>query len=188
MYTDNGMFELIEHDYDASWDDKIASNYRPLLTTASINDNNSTRALVVLAAEPHGVASLEPGQMEIMLQRRLMQDDNLGMDEAMDEKAPFQADLFLMFEPSANSTSDTLIRRRKQTIAWDHPVVLLTPANPSIWLSENPKTSFSVPLNFCVTSLSFIILSRLSRHPCRMRSICCPLRCAIPWALQPPVS
>lgn len=59
----------------------IQANFYPMPTMAFIQ-NQKTR-LSVFTAQPRGVASLLPSQIEIILDRRMMQDDNRGMAQAM---------------------------------------------------------------------------------------------------------
>ena len=55
----------------------IGGNYYPIPSMAYIQDEKSRLTLVT--KQPLGGSSLKPGQLEIMMDRRLSQDDNRGL-------------------------------------------------------------------------------------------------------------
>jgi alpha-mannosidase II len=59
----------------------LQGNVYPMPSAAFIQD--SKLRLNVLSAQPAGVASLQPSSFQIFMDRRLDQDDNRGMEEAM---------------------------------------------------------------------------------------------------------
>ncbi|CAG9536717.1 unnamed protein product [Cercopithifilaria johnstoni] len=61
----------------------IAGNYYPVNNRIYIRD--SINQLTVLTDRSHGGTSLNDGQIELMLHRRLFYDDNFGVGEALDE-------------------------------------------------------------------------------------------------------
>ena len=135
--------ELRPHAFDTTWSDQIASNYRSVITTAMIADGPApalaARRLAVLTAHAHGAASLSVGALEVMLQRRLMQDDGLGMNEAMDEDAPFASPLWVLLE-----SPDTGVLPRKQLgrqLDAASPVPPLVPVDAAAWAASGAATS-----------------------------------------------
>ncbi|KAL1514294.1 hypothetical protein ABEB36_003573 [Hypothenemus hampei] len=64
----------------------LQANYYPMPTKAYIEDN-STR-LTILTSSPLGCSSLSSGKLEIMLDRRLNQDDNLGLGQGVLDNHP----------------------------------------------------------------------------------------------------
>lgn len=95
FFTDNGL-EMRRRQIDAeSWPSQvIESNYMPIINSAVIGD--ADRQLAVISTQPHGACSLGAGELEVMLQRRTMQDDNMGMNQPMDEQSPFVARFALL--------------------------------------------------------------------------------------------
>ncbi|KAG5876746.1 hypothetical protein JTB14_033078 [Gonioctena quinquepunctata] len=64
----------------------LQANYYPMPTTAYIEDENLR--FTVTTSSPLGCSSLSPGQLEIMLDRRLNQDDNLGLGQGVMDNHP----------------------------------------------------------------------------------------------------
>ena len=64
----------------------IQANYYPIPVSAYIEDDKTR--LTVLTGSPLGTSSLLEGQIEIMLDRRLNQDDNLGLGQAVLDNRP----------------------------------------------------------------------------------------------------
>lgn len=64
----------------------LQANYYPIPTAAYLEDQNTR--LTVLTGSPLGCSSLKEGQIEIMLDRRLNQDDNLGLAQGVLDNRP----------------------------------------------------------------------------------------------------
>ncbi|KAI1700143.1 alpha mannosidase middle domain-containing protein [Ditylenchus destructor] len=67
---------------------------------------NERERISVLGRQPLGVASLKPAQVEIVLDRRLTYNDNLGMSEGVMDNRPTESRFRVMFE-QINSTVDS---------------------------------------------------------------------------------
>jgi hypothetical protein len=85
FYTDSNGREFLERklDYRPTWDmevfQPIAGNYYPVNAAIYIEDEASS--LSVLNDRTQGGASLADGEIEIMVQRRLVADDSRGVGE-----------------------------------------------------------------------------------------------------------
>lgn len=64
----------------------LQANYYPLPQMAYIEDD--VTRLTVLTGGPVGVSSLQRGEIEVMLDRRLNQDDNLGLGQGVLDNRP----------------------------------------------------------------------------------------------------
>lgn len=65
-------------------------------------EDEATR-LTVLTASPLGCSSLTPGEIEIMLDRRLNQDDNLGLGQGVLDNVPTRHTFRLVLERRTHS-------------------------------------------------------------------------------------
>jgi hypothetical protein len=89
MYTDSNGREFMERikNYRPTWDlhvtEPIAGNQYPITVAAYIKDKDAT--LAIFSDRSQAVMSLESGQMEFLVQRRLTVDDRRGVTEPLDE-------------------------------------------------------------------------------------------------------
>jgi lysosomal alpha-mannosidase len=75
-------------DYYLLYGEKVTSNYYPINTRIFIADqleNKEKRQLTLVTDRSQGASSIEDGSIEIMLHRRLLHDDSLGVDENLNE-------------------------------------------------------------------------------------------------------
>ena len=89
FYTDANGREIKERirNHRDTWklnvSEPVSGNYYPINSRIFINDTKSQ--LTVLNDRSQGGSSINDGQLEIMLHRRLLKDDFLGVDEALNE-------------------------------------------------------------------------------------------------------
>ena len=89
FYTDANGREVKERkrDYRATWDyratEPVSGNYYPVNSRIFIKDSKAQ--LSVLTDRSHGGSSIYDGSIEIMLHRRLLHDDYLGVNQALNE-------------------------------------------------------------------------------------------------------
>nr|XP_012569187.1 probable alpha-mannosidase At5g13980 [Cicer arietinum] len=89
FYTDSNGRDFIKRvrDYREDWDlevnQPVAGNYYPINLGIYIKDNK--KEFSVLADRSIGGSSLEDGQIELMVHRRLLLDDSRGVAEALNE-------------------------------------------------------------------------------------------------------
>lgn len=74
----------------------IEGNYFPITTSAFMQDNQMR--LTVMTTHAQGAASLEPGQMEVMLDRRTLYDDYRGMGEGIVDSRLMRHQFWLTME------------------------------------------------------------------------------------------
>ncbi|GAA50092.1 lysosomal alpha-mannosidase [Clonorchis sinensis] len=97
FFTDSSGRRLIRRLRTSNLQDPIASNYYPVINRILIKGAGETSpgnfeskspplALAVYTDRPQGGSSLEEGQLELMLHRRLIRDDRLGVNEALMEQ------------------------------------------------------------------------------------------------------
>lgn len=79
----------------------VEANYYPMTSGAWLDDGE--RRVSVLSAQPHGVASLERGWLELMLDRNLLYDDGRGLEEGVQDLKPAVSDFVLLVETRPSS-------------------------------------------------------------------------------------
>jgi lysosomal alpha-mannosidase len=65
--------------------ESVASNYHPITSWIFIRDNEKDLQLTLLTDRSQGGSSINDGSIELMVHRRLLFDDDLGMGEALNE-------------------------------------------------------------------------------------------------------
>ncbi|GFN78507.1 alpha-mannosidase [Plakobranchus ocellatus] len=91
FYTDSNGREILERrlNYRPTWKleqtESVAGNYFPINALIAIKDGKSDLQFTVLTDRSHGGSSLNDGDVEIMLHRRLLYDDCKGVGEALNE-------------------------------------------------------------------------------------------------------
>ena len=85
------------------WDKlPLQAQFYPMPTMSYIEDS-STR-ITIASRQPLGVARLQSGQMEVMLDRRLNQDDNRGLGQGvLDNVIPTLNSFRILVERRASS-------------------------------------------------------------------------------------
>ncbi|CAG9830162.1 unnamed protein product [Diabrotica balteata] len=83
----------------------LQANYYPIPTMAYIEDEYTR--LTVTTSTPLGCSSLSPGQIEVMLDRRLNQDDNLGLGQGVMDNAPTRHIFRLLLEQKNSNCQTT---------------------------------------------------------------------------------
>jgi hypothetical protein len=121
-FTDNGL-EMIPR---TRKDDKSPhKNYYPCPSTAFINDEDSVQ-LTILTANAMGVASLQDGEIEIMMHRHLQQDDGRGLAEGVNDDSTVPMTTWLIVD-APDATSEI---RRHLSVLLNHPTNVLQAPSP----------------------------------------------------------
>jgi lysosomal alpha-mannosidase len=91
FYTDSNGREILQRirDYRPTWKlnqtEPVAGNYYPVNSRIFIQDTKRNIQLTILNDRSQGGASIKDGDIELMLHRRLIDDDNLGVGEPLNE-------------------------------------------------------------------------------------------------------
>ncbi|KAF0700988.1 Aste57867_8434 [Aphanomyces stellatus] len=91
-YTDSNGLDFVERvrNYRETWnltlhndEEEVASNYVPITISTYLRDKSTQFNVITDRAQ--GVASLKDGSLELMVHRRLLDDDHKGVDEHLNE-------------------------------------------------------------------------------------------------------
>jgi hypothetical protein len=91
FYTDSNGREFMrrQYNYRPTWDlevyEPIAGNYYPVSTAMYVRDEDGGKQLSILPDRGQAGASLRDGEMELLIHRRLVVDDNRGVEEPLNE-------------------------------------------------------------------------------------------------------
>jgi lysosomal alpha-mannosidase len=91
FYTDANGREVLQRirNYRATWPlnqtEPVAGNYYPVNSRIYVQDVKKNIQLTVLTDRSLGGSSINDGQIELMLHRRLLKDDSLGVGEPLNE-------------------------------------------------------------------------------------------------------
>lgn len=94
FFTDQNGFQLLGRKTRRGR--LIEENYYPITTMMVIEDEEKRLALHV--GQPHGVASLQNGWMEVMLDRMLSRDDGKGLGQGVSDNVLTRATFILQLE------------------------------------------------------------------------------------------
>jgi alpha-mannosidase II len=122
VHTDLNGFQYIKRKRHEKL--TLQGNVFPMPSGAFIQD--STLRFTILNSQAAGVASLADSQIQVFLDRRMNQDDGLGMSQSMDDNVVVSSRLLLFFEQVNSEKSVKL-----ESVQSDFPSLL------SIWLSND---------------------------------------------------
>jgi len=114
--------------------------------TDVVQDNQFT----VLSDSSHGTGGMQLGQIEIMLHRRCLEDDNRGVGETLNEDTRYQPQLWLLFDGTLKSAE----LHRVLSLFQQFPLTIIGPGD----ISTQPVPPFSAlqqefPLNLHLLTL-----------------------------------
>ncbi|XP_055327446.1 LOW QUALITY PROTEIN: lysosomal alpha-mannosidase-like [Paramacrobiotus metropolitanus] len=162
FYTDSNGRQTIKRTrnfrptFELSNTEPIASNYYPVVNSIFLEDEEQGNRLTVLTDRPQGGSSLKDGQLELMVHRRLLVDDWLGVTEPLNETGMGEGLVVrgrhhLIFTKSAKSA------RRHRMLVHDHyaaPSILFnTVSDKQEKQSSYSAVSVSLPDNIHLLSL-----------------------------------
>ncbi|CAB3366560.1 Hypothetical predicted protein [Cloeon dipterum] len=151
FYTDSNGRQILERNRNLrpTWDfdpslEPVAGNYYPITTAISIRNhaaNSENEELAIITDRAQGGSSIENGTLEIMLHRRLLFDDDKGVEEALNETAFGEGlvargkQILLFGQTEAHPTSIYKTRRLVRDSMVLAPWLFVTPTDltPTQW-------------------------------------------------------
>ena len=122
--TDSNGREMIRRrrNFRPQWNfsntEAAAGNYAPVATAVHLAD--ADHQLTVLVDSPVGAASLADGTLELMLHRRVLHDDHLGVDEALNE-TQFVSPYVACWDCGGKHTGPALVIRGRHWVTVEAP-------------------------------------------------------------------
>uniref|UniRef100_A0A915MLD7 Alpha-mannosidase n=1 Tax=Meloidogyne javanica TaxID=6303 RepID=A0A915MLD7_MELJA len=95
FYTDLNGFQMIRRRKQNNL--PLQAHFYPMPGSAFIENSNDIR-VSLYGRQALGVASLELGEIQVMLDRRLLQDDDLGLGQAVDDNIRAESQFLLNIE------------------------------------------------------------------------------------------
>lgn len=83
--------------YNISIEDQIASNYYPINSAIYIEDVQTGDRVTLMNDRSQGGSSLLDGSLEVMINRRILADDNRGVEEPLNSSATVEVKHWLFF-------------------------------------------------------------------------------------------
>ncbi|KAH8039286.1 hypothetical protein HPB51_005532 [Rhipicephalus microplus] len=169
FYTDSSGFQMMKRVTDVRL--PVEANYYPVTAAAYLEDELSRVTLLVSHA--HGAASVQPGSLEVMLDRKLRYDDSRGLGEGVLDVRETQADFWLLLEPRLLYPVVVLATEGQQNRALHPGFSFLHEGYPcSTWMM-NLRT---VPLeqDFDRPSKSSLLILHRKAGSCRVASLGLP--------------
>ena len=91
FYTDSNGLEMqkrvvdYREDFTLVTDEHVSANYYPINSAIAIKSSDNSKQFTVMNDRSQGGSSLTDGSIELMQNRRLLDDDWRGVGEALDE-------------------------------------------------------------------------------------------------------
>ncbi|XP_035281006.1 epididymis-specific alpha-mannosidase isoform X2 [Anguilla anguilla] len=136
VFTDNNGYQMLKRPHRAFANNSVARNYYPMVRAAYMEDG-STR-LGFFSERPHGVSSQEQGQLEVMLHRRLWnnQEWNLGYNLTLNDSSVVRPVLWMVLGSRAASAP---LYQREALLLQHRPVVMPIDTPQKAWTAQEPR-------------------------------------------------
>jgi len=145
FYTDSNGLEMQRRVKDARPDFtldtkmKVNDNYYPINSAIAMRDTTKNVQVTVMNQHSQGGGVIQNGSIELMQNRRLLADDNKGVDEALNETQPdgrgiaVNTKYFLSFTDLSKASST----QRKTQLLTDEPLQFFYATNFTVWETES---------------------------------------------------
>ncbi|XP_039762685.1 lysosomal alpha-mannosidase-like isoform X1 [Pararge aegeria] len=146
FYTDSNGRQMLKRvlnkraDWNLTLEEPVAGNYYPVTNEITIEDDNTK--IAVLTDRSVGGTSLNNGELEIMVHRRLLHDDAFGVGEALNETVNGKGLIVRGNHRIYNidpSNRDEIINERKNVIE-NH-------LKPIVFVSNSDSTPYEIWIN-----------------------------------------
>ncbi|CAH2083597.1 unnamed protein product [Euphydryas editha] len=146
FYTDSNGRQMLKRklnerpQWNLTLEEPIAGNYYPVTNKISIEDDNTR--ISILTDRSQGGSSLEEGDIELMLHRRLLHDDAFGVGEALNEVAEGVGLVMRGTHKLLNINP-----KNYQDVLTERKLVLQTHLKPIVFVSDAENVDYETWLN-----------------------------------------
>jgi len=144
-FTNQAGLEYVKRVYYPYWDERIAANYYPSSGATFIKDMTEDVRFSTIVNQGHGVGSLKDGEFEMMLQRRLLEDDHRGVDEVLNETYHTEPQIMILLDNAENVAN--LNRRYYQIQQFAHSFFFGMTSSIEAYVSEYNTSWTAMNLN-----------------------------------------
>lgn len=142
FYTDSNGLQMLRRKYLTKL--PVQGNYYPVTTGIYIEDEHVR--LNLLVPHSHGVTSPQHGSIEIMLDRKIANDDGRGMSEGVEDSQMVSSTFWLVPESITESSMDSKfpslsLKSNLLSLCLQYPVITLVTDNGEARIT-NPDFSF----------------------------------------------
>ncbi|XP_070977999.1 epididymis-specific alpha-mannosidase [Oncorhynchus clarkii lewisi] len=172
LFTDDNGYQMMKRPSRMFVNDTVARNYYPMVRMAYIEDDSSR--LVLLSERAHGASSQSEGELEVMLHRRLWnnQEWTLGYNLTLNDSSVVRPVLWMTLGSLAATSS---LYQREALELQHRPVVMPIDRPQKAWRKE-PRTGSPIrpvvlPDNLHLLTLSVPGWFYSSNHTLHLRNM-----------------
>uniref|UniRef100_A0AC11BC58 Uncharacterized protein n=1 Tax=Ovis aries TaxID=9940 RepID=A0AC11BC58_SHEEP len=172
LHSDNNGYQMQRRPYRQNMWNTIARNYYPMVQSAFIEDLPSR--LVLLSEQAHGVSSQGNGQVEVMLHRRLWNNDKWALDNdlTLNDSSVVHPVLWLLLGPKTLTSG---LSQRSGLALQHRPVVMLREMNETAhrgsWNGSWKQEAVTLPSSVHLQILSIPGWKYSSNHTEHLRTL-----------------
>ncbi|XP_070647951.1 epididymis-specific alpha-mannosidase-like [Bos indicus] len=172
LHSDNNGYQMQRRPYRQNMWNTIARNYYPMVQMASIEDLPSR--LVLLSEQAHGISSQGNGQVEVMLHRRLWNNDQWALDNnvTLNDSSVVHPVFWLLLGPRTLTSG---LRQRSGLALQHRPVVMLREMNETAhrgsWNGSWKQEAVTLPSSVHLQILSIPGWKYSSNHTKHLRTL-----------------
>jgi hypothetical protein len=150
FHTDLNGFNFDRHNYRS--DREVQAQVYPMPSLASIEDDKTR--LTVMSEHAQGAASLHDGEIDVWMDRRLMQDDERGLSQGVQDNVKVRTTLRVLVEEKVNGAYEAEFEPTELCrLHWDdlnHPLEMFSAESGATGCESHPRkiqksTLFAAP-------------------------------------------
>lgn len=158
FFTDDNGYTVNQRSWYDTDDVPIAANYFPTVFAAYLQEENGLSQFALVSDRSHGASSQQSGSIELMLHRRLDQDDKRGVVEPLAETTIINPVIHVITDRDEQQASSL---RRKQVYELNNPLSTYFYTGESIYQGKRRWSPFTKLEEVEWPSVIYLVNSRL---------------------------